>query len=101
MTLSADPQELARFAGQVLTAANTLTDSLDAAQTGMTISASDFGNSAEASPLSDTHTNTIDAGTGTVSRLQAVLTNDVDALYQVAFALQTDDEASANALDRI
>ncbi|MGH3655788.1 MAG: hypothetical protein ACRDUA_03930 [Micromonosporaceae bacterium] len=96
-----DPQEIAHFAGKVLTNLTSLTDSLDTAQLGMTVSASDFGNSDGASGVSDTYQDTIDGGTATSSRFTTVLSYDIDGLYQTAFALQGTDEANANQLKPI
>jgi len=99
--IAGNPQEVAHFAGEVLKSATAITDSLDTAQRGMTLSASAFGNSEGASGISDKYQDAVDGCTGTVSRLQTVLTNDVDGLYQTAFAIQNNDQANANKLNHI
>jgi hypothetical protein len=98
--LRADPVELARLAGDVLTASQQLRDNWASAQAHLDIPAAAFGNSAGAAGVAGSHTTTRDEADLTIGRQIAVLEGDVDRLYRVAFAYEKMEQDEAERLRR-
>ena len=98
--LRADPVELTRLAGDVLTASQQLRDNWASAQADLDIPAAAFGNSNGAAGVSTSHTATRDEADLTIGRQIAVLEGDVDRLYRVAFAYEKAEQDEAERLRR-
>jgi hypothetical protein len=96
----ADPVELIRLAEQALSTSQRIADGWRAAQGDLAIPAAAFGDTPAAGTLRAEQQATVDSAEVTVGRLVAVLENDMDALYRVAFAYQQADEAAARQFRR-
>jgi hypothetical protein len=88
----ADPVELTRLAEQMLTASQQIGDGWRGAQGSLAIAAGACGDTPAAPTVLAEHQSSVDDADVTVGRLVAVLENDMDALYRVAFAYQKADE---------
>ena len=88
----ADPIELTRLAEQMLTASQRIGDGWRGRQGSLAIRPGAFGDTPVAATLDGEHHTTVDHAGVAVGRLVAVLENDMDALYRVAFAYRTADE---------
>jgi len=97
----ADYPELARLAGEVLTAADGISDGLRAGRGSLTVPVSAFGNSSAGPAVHRTHEAVTEQGGTTTERLVEVLEGDVDRIYRVAFAYQKADQEAADQLGRI
>jgi hypothetical protein len=88
----ADPVELTRLAEQMLTASQQIDDGWRNAQGSLAIAGGAFGDTPAAPTVQAEHQSAVDDAGVTVGRLVAVLENDMDAVYRVAFAYQKADE---------
>jgi hypothetical protein len=88
----ADPIELTRLAEQMLTASQQIGDGWRGAQGRLAIPAGAFGDTPAAATVTAEQQSTVDDAGVTAGRLVAVLENDTDALYRVAFAYRKADE---------
>lgn len=97
----ADPVDLGRAAGLSLTESIALFDALRAAREGVPLPAAALGSSASADGVASSHVDVVEAAGLAVERLIAVLEQDVEALYQTAFAYQLADRLAAERLGRV
>jgi hypothetical protein len=88
----ADPVELTRLAEQMLTASQQIADGWRAAQGSLAIPAGACGDTPAAPTVLAEHQSSVDDVDVTIGRFVAVLENDMDAVYRVAFAYQKADE---------
>jgi uncharacterized protein YukE len=88
----ADPIEVTRLAERMLTASQQIGDAWRGAQGTLAIPAGAFGDTPAAATVAAEHQSTVDDAGVTIGRLAAVLENDMDALYRVAFAYRKADE---------
>jgi hypothetical protein len=96
----ASPTELGRVAQVFLDEAQALFDGLRAARDGLPLTAEMIGETPSAVRVELAHTEVEDAAGTAVERLIAVLEQDVDALYQIAFAYRQADQEAADDLSR-
>lgn len=96
----ADSTELARLAGEVLAAAEGVTDGLTTAREAILVPGTAFGNSEAGSSVHLAHQAAAECGGTAAERLVEVLEGDVDRLYAVAFAYQKADRDAAADLCR-
>lgn len=90
-----DPEEVAGFAGRVLTASQEFGDEVLLAQEHFPVPLAAFGDTPAAEPAYDACQSATEAAMTAAAMLHAVLEGDSDRLYLVAFSSQqTDDEAS-------
>jgi hypothetical protein len=95
----ADPVELTRLAGTVLTASTDLAEAWQNAKAPLAIPLAAFGNSNNATAVHETHQSAVDEADVTIGRQVAVLEGDADRLYRVAFAYEkADQDARAEVL---
>jgi hypothetical protein len=89
-----DPEEVAAFAGRVLTASQEFGDGMLRAQEHFPAPLVAFGDTPAAGPVYDACQSATEATMATAAVLHAVLEGDADRLYLVAFSTQqTDEEA--------
>ena len=91
----ASPTELGRVAQLFVDEAQALFDGLRAARAGLPLTEEMIGAVPSAFRVATAHTDVEDAAGTAVERLIAVLEQDVDALYQTAFAYQQMDRQAA------
>jgi hypothetical protein len=96
----ADPTELGRVAQLFLDEAQAFSGGLRAARARLPLTADMIGAVPAANRVEAAHTGVVDAAGTAVERLVAVLEQDVDALYQTAFAYQQADREAAVDLAR-
>lgn len=96
----ASPSELGRVAQLFLDEAQALFDGLRTARAGLPLTAEMLGEVPSAARVASAHTEVEDAAGTAVERLIAVLEQDVDALYQTAFAYQQLDREAAERVAR-
>jgi hypothetical protein len=88
----ASPTELGRAAQLALTESQSLFTGLRLARGGMSLDEESIGNTAMAAEIATAHTEVSETAGTAVERLISVLEQDVDALYQIAFAYQRGDQ---------
>ncbi|MEV0429076.1 hypothetical protein [Micromonospora sp. NPDC050495] len=89
-----DPEEVAGFAGRMLTASQEFGDGMLLAQEHFPAPLIAFGDTLAAEPAHAACQTATEAAMTAAGVLQAVLEGDVDRLYLVAFSIQqTDDDA--------
>ncbi len=94
-----DPVELSRLAADVLAASGQLVDAWSQARDGAILPPEALGNSGAAARVVDAYTGAASAADLVICRQIGVLEDDVDRLYQVAFAYEkTDIDARAAML---
>ncbi len=86
--LQADPEDLARLAGEVLASADGIMEALAASRGPSMLPLAAFGNTTAGPDLHLAYERAIAAGARTSERLLEVLEGDVDRLFRVAFAYQ-------------
>ncbi|WP_203983496.1 hypothetical protein [Sphaerisporangium rufum] len=99
--LSADPVTLARFAREVLVATTAFTDAIDDTRDGWSVPAAAFGDTSAAPAVAAAAEVLRDETIARLSDVQDVLTTDVESLYQVAFAVQSAEEANTARLKEV
>lgn len=89
-----DPEEVAAFAGRILTASQEFGDGILLAQEHFPAPLVAFGDTPAAQPAYDACQSATEAAMTAAGVLQAVLEGDCDRLYLVALSIQqTDEEA--------
>jgi hypothetical protein len=84
----ADPVELSRLATIVLTASQDLADAWRTAKDGLNLPSAAFGNSDGAAAVHFVHELTVTDAEAAIDRQSAILEEDSDRLYRVAFAYE-------------
>lgn len=97
----ADFTEMARLAGEVLKAADGISDALRTGRDSFTVPVAAFGNSPGGPAVHSAHEAVTEQGGSTIETLVGVLEGDVDRIYRVAFAYRQADQEAAHRLCRV
>lgn len=97
----ANPTDLARLAEAFLTESKDLFGALKTARGEISLGGDVFGNADAAAKVQAAYTGAIEAAGTDVERLIAVCEEDMESLYQVAFAYQYTDQNNGQAIDDV
>lgn len=89
------PEQLSELAGTCLSASQDVLDAWTGAQGALALAAGAAGNTAGAGGFLATHTTAAESADLAFGRFVAVLEQDMDDLYAVAFDMSTTDESTA------
>lgn len=95
----ANPADLARLAEAFLTESKDLFGGLKTARGEISLGGDVFGNADSAAKVQAAYTKAVEAAGTDVERLIAVCEEDMESLYQVAFAYQYLDQQAAQKVD--
>lgn len=97
----ADPEELGRLAQTSLDESIALFDALAEVRAGVSLPEGVLGDTGSAGGVAEQHALEVEAAGTAVERLISVLEEDMDALYQVAFAYQAADAQAGWGLSNL